>query len=196
MVFYISVNLDSIVKILKYLEQQPSDTTINAEHIRLIQSVFESNGELRRQIMKYLNNLNVQIPHLEPLHDLFLYYNPNLLFDLNKTAYLIKILNGYEKRSCDFYTIWFQCFLCDEHYAQTEQESQQFHQLLKEWWNKFRSNGDLLEQMSMKINTLLDKLAAVVKSESNDRRLTYFIKHMIDIYIQESKNNFILYVNI
>ena len=178
------VTLHSIVKILQYLYQQPSTTDPKAEHIRLIQNVVESSGELRRKIMKYIYNLNLQITHLELLQDLFRHYNAFLLPDLDKTTYLMNTLHGRGKRSCEFYTTWFQCFLCDEHYVQTEQESQQ---LLKEWSNKFQDDRDLLEKITLKLNPLLDRLTTVVKLETHDRRLNYFIKYMIDIYFQQSK---------
>jgi hypothetical protein len=142
--------------------------------------------------MRYLNALDViQITDLKLLHELFHSYNPSLLFELDKTIYLINTLNGNEKRSCDFYIVWFECFLCDEHYVQTEIEWQQFQQLLKEWSKKFRDNRELLEQITMKMNILLQNLATVVKKESNDRRLIYFINHMIEIYVQKSKNIYI-----
>ena len=164
-------------------------TAANAEHIGLIQLAIASSTELRKQIVKYLNNLIIPVDHLELLRDLFRIYNPTLLFNLDKTQYLISTLSRHEKRSYEFYTTWFTCFLCDEYYVQTGQESKEYHQLLKEWSNKFRYDRDILEKVSMKMDTLLEKLTAVVKTEKKDQRLIYCIKHIIDIYFQQSKDN-------
>ncbi len=106
------------MKILQYLEQQPLKT--NVEHVHLIQYTIESNVELQRRILRYLKNLNIQTIHFKLIHELFRNYNPSLLSNLDKTTYLIQNLNSYETRSYDFYILWFECFLCDEHYVQTE----------------------------------------------------------------------------
>ena len=162
-------------------------TVNNVEYTHLIQSIIESSSELQRKMMKYLKNLNVEVPHLALLRDLFHSFNPNLLFDLDKTTYLIDMLNRHAERSYNFYATWFECFLCDEHYVQTAQESQQFLQLLNNWTNKFQYDHDLLEKISMKLDTLLDKLTNVVKSGTRDQRLIYFIKQMTDVYFRQSK---------
>lgn len=125
------------------------------------------------------------------MRDLFHNYNPYLLSDLDKTAYLIDKLRRQEIRSYDFYKVWFECFLCDENYIQTDYESQQFHQLLEEWSNKFQYDRDLLEKISIKMDAFLEKLTTVTNKKANDRRVTYFIKRMIDIYFQQSKKYFI-----
>ena len=180
----LNINLHAIVQILEYLERQP---LTNVEPVQAIQHAIESNEEFRRRIERYLNNLNIQMTHLKLLQDLFRSYNPNFLSNLDKTTYLIQTLNSYEKRSYEFYILWFECFLCDEHFVQTEEKFRQFEKLLKEWLNKFRYDRQLLEQMTMKIDVLLDKLTAIGQNKPNDRRGNLFIKQLIDIYFQQSK---------
>ena len=172
------------------MQEQPLTTAENTEHIHLVQSIIESSEELRRRIIRYLKNLNVEMTHLELLRDLFRYYNPYLLDQLNKTEYLITKLHDREKRSYDFYTLWFECFLCDEHYAQTEDESQQFQQLINEWSKQFQYDRELLEKISMKLNILVEKLTVVLKPKTHDRRLDYFINSIVNICFKQSKNCF------
>lgn len=185
--FLVSVNLHDIVKLLQYLNQQPLATDDDIEHIRLIHSIIESSDELHRKIMKCLQNLKLTTDHLKLLKDLFLHYNAFLLRDLDKTTYLMNNLHGHEKRSCDFYISWFECFLCEEDYVQTERESHNFQLLLKEWSKKFYEDRDLLEKITLKLDLLSEKLSAVIKPETRDQRLNYFCKHMIDIFFQQSK---------
>ena len=54
-----------------------------------------------------------------------------------------------KRGSYEFYILWFEYFLCDEHYVQTEEERRQFQVLLKEWSNQFRYDRQLLEQMTI-----------------------------------------------
>jgi len=153
----------------------------------LIQSIVQSSDELSRQILRYLNNLNVDIDHLELLRDLFNHTNPYVLKGFNKTEYLIDKLHGREKRSCEFYMLWFECFLCETHYGQTDDEYQQFKSHFNEWSKQFQYNIDLFEQIAMKSNVLVEKLQAVVQTRKQDRRLEYFIGNIIDICFKRSK---------
>jgi hypothetical protein len=162
--------------LLKYL-QAPSPAEENKkELIAIIHSIIETSIALQNKINIYLSRTIIQDTDLKLLYELFQYYNPILLPNLDKQTYLHSILNKYERRSCDFYINWFEYFVCDTHYVDTEQEWSYFQVLLNDWSEKIVRDRILFREIMNKMDNLLQRLSHVTK----DRRFIHFVKHMVD----------------
>src|SRR5205085_2321725 len=128
----------------------------------------------------YLSKLIIQDTDLKLLYEMFQYYNPMLLLNLDKQTYLHSILNKHERRSYGFYTSWFEYFLCDIHYVETEQEWSYFQLLLNDWSDQIVQDRVIFRQIMNKMDNLLERFSHVVNNKLNNRRFIYFVKHMVD----------------
>ncbi|CAF3233901.1 unnamed protein product [Rotaria sp. Silwood2] len=174
------VRLNEIVMLLKLL-QDPLPTDENEKELtEVIHSMIETSVTLQNKINIYLSKLIIQDNDLKLLYELFQCYNPILLFNFDKQTYLHKVFNQNEQRSCEFYIHWFEYFLCDIHYVESEQEWSYFQLLMNKWSDKIVDDRILFRQIVIKMDSLLDRLSDVTNNKPNSRRFIYFVKHMID----------------
>jgi hypothetical protein len=174
------VQLNEIVMLLKLLQDPLPIVENERKSIEAIHSMIETSATLQNRIKIYLSDLKIIETDLILLHQLFQYYNPILLFNVDKQTYLLKIFNQSEQRSCDFYTEWFQYFLCDNNYVETTQEWYYFEILMNKWFDKVIKNNDIFRQIMLSMDNLLNHLSRAENNQVNKRRFTYFMKHMID----------------
>ncbi|CAF0968657.1 unnamed protein product, partial [Didymodactylos carnosus] len=168
------VQLNEIVMILKRLQDPLPAHENEKELTEVIHSMIETSVALQNKIRLYLSKLIIQDTDLKLLYELFQYYHPTLLFDLDKQTYLHSTLNQHEQRSCDFYTNWFEYFLCDIHYVETEQEWSYFQLLMNKWLDKIVHDRVLFCQIMKKMDGLLERLNHIVNNKPKNRRFTYF----------------------
>ena len=135
---------------------------------------------LQNKIKSYLSTLIIRENDLKLLYELFIYYNPILLFNLDKQTYLHSIFNQHEQRSYNFYVKWFEYFLCDASYANNEGEWYHSQLLMNEWLDKVVRNPVLFSQIMNEMDSLLEQLNNTVNNNLNNRSFTYFVKCMID----------------
>ncbi|CAF3953065.1 unnamed protein product [Rotaria sp. Silwood2] len=161
------------------LDPLPTDEN-EKELTEVIHSMIETSVTLQNKINIYLSKLIIQDNDLKLLYELFQCYNPILLFNFDKQTYLHKVFNQNEQRSCEFYIHWFEYFLCDIHYVESEQEWSYFQLLMNKWSDKIVDDRILFRQIVIKMDSLLDRLSDVTNNKPNSRRFIYFVKHMID----------------
>ncbi|CAF3341346.1 unnamed protein product [Rotaria socialis] len=176
----LDLRLSEIVLILKFLQDPLPENENEKKSTEFIHSMVETSVALQDRIKSYLTKLIIKETDLTLLYDLFQYYNPILLFNIDKQTYLLKIFNQYEPRSFGFYTKWFRYFLCDKNYVETTQEWYYFEFLINKWLDKVVEDRGLFRQIMIEIDNLIDQLSRVENNKANNRRLTYFVKNIID----------------
>ncbi|CAF2518706.1 unnamed protein product [Rotaria sp. Silwood2] len=108
-----------------------------------LRNILEQSEELSSYIANYLNMLRITDKNqLRSLYQVFNeYYNPYLLRYIGKTSYISNILkqhNFVESRLLtEFHIEWFNCFLCDPHYTNSDEEASNFRYFLDNWLKQF-----------------------------------------------------------
>lgn len=181
------VKLNDIVMFLKLLQEPAPKDEKDKRITNTIHSIIETSIILQNKIINYLSRLIISENNLNLLHEMFQYYCPILLINIEKQKYLEGVFDQNLYRSYEFYKKWFELFLCDAHYSDSEREWICFQRLMDKWLNKLMFDNTRFRQLLIEIDDLLDQLNSAAINKLNNRRFAYFIKLIIDKLFKQSE---------
>lgn len=146
-----------------------------SEATEKIAFILETNGTLRDTFIKYLNEKSSHIRSSEfpDVHEIiFNSYNSSLLYGIDRQQYILRMLDCRSDRTVEYFTAWFQYFLCDLNSLRINHSD-----LLKRWTDSFVRDFDLLSEVIKQV----DHLAAYLTESAPEdpERSGSFLQHMV-----------------
>lgn len=187
------MNFETVLNLLNHL--QPDNRTAlcsTHEKLQIFQVIIKSSGSLHHKIKILFDQLDTNTISLENFYQLFKLDQLVSLLDIDKKAYLIKILTSQHNRTVDFYINWFIYFLCEKHSDVNPFDQLKFQQLLQSWLTSFQNDQYIFLQILSKLDKLLDHLQDTIDNSKTDKRFMQFIEQFINICFSLQNNNWTL----
>ncbi|CAF4571067.1 unnamed protein product, partial [Rotaria sp. Silwood2] len=157
-----------------------------------LRNILEQSEELSSYIANYLNMLRITDKNqLRSLYQVFNeYYNPYLLRYIGKTSYISNILkqhNFVESRLLtEFHIEWFNCFLCDPHYTNSDEEASNFRYFLDNWLKQFTHHLPACIDLIKSLDILIPMLEnSENKNKTSTSRVDIFIEQILSSYTKK-----------
>ena len=182
------MNLESILFLLNFLQVKPSkNNPIDCQTLQILHSVIECNDKLPIKIHYVLNTISVSTENCNDIQNILRFNSISpLVFNIQKSDFLMNLLDRRSSSSSVFYEKWFLCFLIPNeqelHTITTDRECVEYQQLLRSWTNCFMHDRDMFLAMMMKIDIFI---AAFPADVINSQYLLHFIHHMVNLCFQE-----------
>ncbi|CAF1394636.1 unnamed protein product [Didymodactylos carnosus] len=174
----------TLENVLQFLEKVHSSCSNS------LRNILENSSDLSSAITNYLRNMNVtsvnQLDHLSKV--LIDYYNPCILNQLQVPAYIKDVLTKYTDKRADalwlFYHKWFNCFLCDRHYANTDTDLKMFVDLLDIWLGTIIKQCTIHSKFILSIDSLIQSLLNIehLGQTQKPNRLEFFIQTSLPLF--------------
>ncbi|CAM4864589.1 unnamed protein product [Rotaria socialis] len=178
---YFPMLLPDVAWILTYLKQQT-----NSNSTQIIQRIFQKSDFLQISIEKYLDSRSYSITsHEFPLvRDILIRsYNSELMHNINRPEYLLRMLTYRKEHKTDHFIEWFKCFLCE-----TDENWIRYQDLVYHWTNCFVKDQIALFEIMKEVDLLIDLWIKV--APNNNQRSDFFVAHMVtQCFSQENVNN-------
>jgi len=180
--FFILVNLENIIYLLKFLQLEPLETEEQAKNIlKLVNTVIESSIQLRTQIKQYLYKLKINIEQFTDIQFVILHISKSfILYNIIKRDLLINLMiNAYPSYSYEFFKQWFYSFLLFNEEL-NEINKRDYPDLLQHWSNHFLRSPEITTQILMDVDLF-------IKAFKNQQYQSLFIQHMINLCFRQGK---------
>ncbi|CAM4953944.1 unnamed protein product, partial [Rotaria socialis] len=178
---YFPMLLPDVAWILTYLKRQT-----NSKSTQIIQRIFQKSDPLQISIEQYLDSRRYSITsHEFPLvRDILIRsYNSELMHNINRQEYLLRMLTYRKEHKTDHFIEWFKCFLCE-----TDENWIRYQDLVYHWTNCFVKDQIALFEIMKEVDLLIDLWIKV--APNNNQRSDFFVAHMVtQCFSQENVNN-------
>lgn len=180
------MKLADIRFILKYMKTDTKEVSsdINEAVTKRVQFIFETNGTVGEKIKRCLNenNYHISSDEFSLIRDIiFRFYNPILLYGIDRQEYLSRMLSRRDDRKTDYFIVWFQYFLCE-----VNADWMDYQTLLHQWTECFIQKQELFSNIIKKIDMLIEHWK---KAAPNDnKRSTFFVTHMVTQCFRQGRN--------
>ncbi|CAF4755183.1 unnamed protein product, partial [Rotaria socialis] len=177
---YFPMLLPDVAWILTYLKQQT-----NSKSTQIIQRIFQKSDSLQISIEQYLDSRSYSITsHEFPLvRDILIRsYNSELMHNINRPEYLLRMLTYRKEHKTDHFIEWFKCFLCE-----TDENWIRYQNLVYHWTNCFVKDQIALFEIMKEVDSLIDLWIKV--APNNNQRSDFFVAHMVTQCFSQGKIN-------
>jgi hypothetical protein len=180
---HFQITLENIQLLLHALQTNCTDN---------LRSVLQQSQSLSSCIANYMNSVVITDKNqLNLIYQILnLYYNPYLLHYISKTTIITNTLTRHNFTTSNllsaFYIEWFNCFLCDPRYTNSNEETKNFRYFIDIWLKQFTPHL----RPYVELIKLLDKLVPMLeKSEKKDNnrseRLDIFLEKIFRDYTEK-----------
>lgn len=159
-----------------------------------VRNVLEQSQELSSCITNYLNRLPItNINQLDLIYQILNgYYNPFLLQNFPKMSFITSTLTKHKfMTSTDllaFYIKWFNCFLCDPHHTNSNEETENFRYYINNWLNQITSSLRIYVELIKLLDDLISMLEKSEDRKQNSSRLDTFFEVILINYTTAEPN--------
>jgi hypothetical protein len=112
---------------------------------------------------------------------IFRSYNQYILHNIDRQQYLSRMLNRRDGQTLEYFTIWFQNFLCEPNSDWID-----YQILLNQWTQCFVGNQDIFSKIIKQMDTLIERWKNAASKDS--QRSNFFIKHMVGQCFRQGRN--------
>ena len=165
------------------METNEAADDIKVAATRKVRFILEINGTMRNCFGSCLKEKNHRITfdELSLTRDIiFRFYNEFLLHDIDRQQFLCHTIPCQNDQTMNYFVEWFKCFLCD-----SNPDWMCYIELLNRWTNCFVRNNKLFRGIINQIDELIELWERV--ETDNNKRSTYFVKHMVYQCFQAGK---------